>query len=166
MQKLIFSFRIAMARPNRFMNNQYNAFPDDNSDKEVVFQKDSRGVVEFEKHVLFNWYNGQDAKGNPVSQIVQLTGNPGAYAFYHPLAKLRNQASLQLYITWSLGVLTRPQRELLVQLASQIEFDMKGTTNNCQVWSADLLYAAYWNRIITNEVYERVMSQAALKPKA
>jgi len=153
-------------KPNKWMGDVYAKYPDDDSTKEVFFHKDQSGSEEFEKHVLFTWYNSRDNPTSPVTQIVQLTGNPGAYAFYHPLAKLRRLESLERYESWSLGMLTRPQRELLAQLADQIPFNMKSRLNNCQVWSRYLLDYALRNEIIAKDAYDKIMSEAALKPES
>lgn len=155
----------AALQPNKFMQSVYPAFPDDDTSKEVLFLKYSLGAVEYEKHVLFIWYNSLEDPATPITQIVQLTGNPGGYAFYHPLAKPQDQTFIDQHHSWSLGMLTRSQRDLLAQLAEQIPFDMKGRVNNCQVWSTHLLDYAWRDRIITKDVYNKIISEAALKPE-
>ncbi|KIJ22500.1 hypothetical protein M422DRAFT_786429, partial [Sphaerobolus stellatus SS14] len=74
-----------MAVRAKFNNPYGDQYPDNNDSKEIFLQSNGlEHAGDGDRHVLILWLNGQDAQGNGYTQILQLTGGPGNYAFYHP----------------------------------------------------------------------------------
>src|SRR5882762_2972948 len=105
-----------MAAPPKFLMSQHATYPDDDDAKTLSFSIDDGGADPSEKHVYIMWSNGSTSDGSPVTQLIQLYGNPGSYQFYHPVVKIRRPSSLARYRSWDIGVFDRAQRDLIVEL--------------------------------------------------
>jgi hypothetical protein len=131
-----------MSTPSRFLKSVHVEYPDDNSTKEVYLQAEGltySGVGD--RHVLLCWLNGVTKDGSNVTQIVQLTGQAGNYSYFAPVAKIRSAESSKRNLFISLGKYTRAQRDQVLELAKNVKFEKKSTTNGCRVWTRDLLEA-------------------------
>ncbi|RDB24365.1 hypothetical protein Hypma_008395 [Hypsizygus marmoreus] len=95
--------------------------------------------------VLTGTEGDEDAQA-PVIQIIQLTGQPGSYAFYHPVALSSRPQNLSIQETqnqiFPLGYLTRAERNQFVEIAKAVKYDRRSVVNGCRVWTRDLLLDA------------------------
>lgn len=130
-------------------NPGYNNYPDNNADKEVLVQ--ARGFMtkglEDQRHVYICWVNegaGEENSPNPeassrIWQIIQLGITSGKYVYYYPLLRVRPDSSISQSQTWSLGFLTRDQRETLIGFAEDIPYRQYSHSEGCRFWMARLL---------------------------
>jgi len=132
---------MAAISARRLAINPYgDAYPDDNSTKEVEVQAD--GLVAAnpdDRHILLCWTNGADAEGRRYTQIGHLSGGPGNYNFHTPQVKAYSEESQEMNTCYVLGQYTRAQRDQIIALAKAVKFDKKSYVNNCQTWMRDLL---------------------------
>ncbi|KZV77289.1 hypothetical protein PENSPDRAFT_597211 [Peniophora sp. CONT] len=123
-----------------------NAFPDNVDDKVLYLQaaghtKDyqARGGTG-DRHVVLCWDNNR--RGIPIdaSQMIHLKGSPGGW--YLELAvKQHPPGSATSNTRYTLGTFTRTQRDCVLALAKEINFDERSRVNTCRVWTRDLLEA-------------------------
>jgi hypothetical protein len=141
------------------MNSVYDKYPDDDNTKEIYLQAARltyAGVGD--RHVLLWWLNGVD-----VIQIIQLTGQPGNYGYYAPVAQQYSvesavAANLQIF----LGEFTRAQREQIMELARKVKFERKSVVNSCRTWTRDLLEAMVEEGLISQAMFEDVDEKVPL----
>ncbi|KAF9512263.1 hypothetical protein BS47DRAFT_1088570 [Hydnum rufescens UP504] len=139
-----------MAAVNRFFGDVYPQHPDDNTVKEVRLQAAGMSYPGYgDRHVLLEWTNRVDDKGQIVTQILQLTGQSGNYSYYAPVAKYRSASSRERNAFYSLGSFTRVQRDQILMLAKSVQFSKSSTTNGCRVWTRDLLEAMVEAKLIS-----------------
>ncbi|KAI0628611.1 hypothetical protein C8Q77DRAFT_357703 [Trametes polyzona] len=101
----------------KFINPFGDLYPDDQTDKEIFLQENPS-----DGHVLLRWMNGTDDV-HRYTQILHLTGQPGKYAFYTPQVKIHSDQSLQQNVYHSVGTFTRAQRDGIIKLAAEVEFE-------------------------------------------
>jgi hypothetical protein len=145
-----------MALPPKFMNSVYATFPDDDSVKEVFLQ--AAGLTYSglgDRHVLLQWVNSAETD-TKATQMVQLTGQSGNYSYYAPVVKLRSEQSMVNNQHFSLGQLSRAQRDEILDLASQVVFQKTSTTNGCRVWTRDLLEAMVQADLISQATFDEI----------
>lgn len=155
----------------RIPTDVYDQFPDDDSDKIVMFQADDLGFGSdytgslTDRHVLFYWSNGVDSQGVAVSQLIQLTGNPGNYAYYSPVARKRSPSTFTNNQQLELGTYTRVQRDKILQLASETKFYRKSVTNSCRTWTRDLLESMVNNGLLTQSTFDYLDQNVPLRKR-
>ncbi|KAJ3994141.1 hypothetical protein F5050DRAFT_1713940 [Lentinula boryana] len=151
--------------------NYYEFIPDDDTEKDVYLQAHGHNFDGQERHVVIYWVvkisliskkvNGTLAD-NPVTQIVQLSGIRGKFVFDSLVAKIRNPATLDSHTQYYLGSFTRVERQLLLQLANQVEFDKASVVNGCRVWMRELLLAMVKENMISEETFEVIEEEVPL----
>jgi hypothetical protein len=162
-----------MSAPPRFLNSVYDKFPDDDSTKKVHFQAaglvTQTGIGIGDRHVLLWWLNFNNLMGsNPSSessrviQIVQLTGQPGNYAYYSPVAQMCDDTHEDDNMQILLGEFTRAQRDRMLELAKEIRFERRSVVNSCRVWTRDLLEEMVGEGLISRETFEDVDGRTPL----
>lgn len=139
-------------KPPRFMNDVYSDFPDDDdTTKTVLLQAARLSYPGYgDRHVLLQWWNGEHADGSIVTQIIQLSGMPGNYAYYSPLAEKKSVESSLENTFFSLGEFTRVQRDRILALANAVRFEKTSTINSCRTWTSDLLEAMVNEGLLEN----------------
>lgn len=144
-----------MTTPPRFMNSVHTLYPDDDSEKEVYVQANGlsfSGVGD--RHVQIQWTNAV-VDGRLVVQVVQLTGGVGGYGHYSPFVEIRPSAEInhELFV---LGKFSRAQRDEILKLARDVVFVKASRTNNCCVWTRDLLGAMLGAGLISQATFAGV----------
>ncbi|VDC04940.1 unnamed protein product [Peniophora sp. CBMAI 1063] len=153
-----------------------NAFPDNADNKEVYLQaagltKDyqARGG-QGDRHVVLCWDNTRRGLPIEVSQMIHLKGSFGEW---HLEISVRQQVSgaAKDNTRYGLGTFTCAQRDRVLALAKEIEFDDKSRVNTCRVWTRDLLeaMAADPTLPLSQERFEEVDREVPLllrKPEA
>ncbi|GAW05568.1 hypothetical protein LENED_007431 [Lentinula edodes] len=129
--------------------------------KDVYLQAHGHNFDGRERHVVIHWVNGTLAD-NPVTQIVQLSGIRGKFVFDSLVAKLRNPATLESHTQYYLGSFTRAERQLLLRLANEIEFDKTSVINGCRVWMRELLLKMVREKLISEETFEVIEEDVPL----
>jgi hypothetical protein len=123
----------------RFLQSVYATYPDNDSIKEVFLQTANLTYAGTgDRHVVMWWWN-ETEEPNEVAQLIQLTGQSGHYSYYSPVAQKIDRQVIARNQQFSLGEYTRAQRDQILQLASNVAFEKKSTTNGCRVWTRDLL---------------------------
>ncbi|KAJ3843547.1 hypothetical protein F5878DRAFT_262395 [Lentinula raphanica] len=134
-------FLLGLPSMSRQMSRNYYEFiPDDDTEKDVYLQAHGHNFDGRERHVVIHWVNGTLAD-NPVTQIVQLSGIRGRFVF---------------------DSFTRGERQLLLRLADEIEFDKTSVVNGCRVWMRELLLALVREGLISEETFEVIEEEVPL----
>ncbi|KAF9070822.1 hypothetical protein BDP27DRAFT_1323058 [Rhodocollybia butyracea] len=141
--------------------NYYAHAPDDDSEKEVYLQAHGHNFDGRERHVVIHWFNGKLAD-SPVTQIIQLSGIPGKFVYESLVAKLRNPATMDSHKQYFLGSFTRAERQLLLQLADNVEYDKRSVVNGCRAWMRNLLLAMVKENLISEETFETIEEEVPL----
>lgn len=152
------------ARPPqpRFLNSVYNQYPDDNSEKVVQLQAAGLTYPGYgARHVILQWVNGI-ADGQRVTQILQLTGQPGNYAYFVPLAKIQPDPWWADDEVFDLGSFTRSQRDHILARAKAIVFDRRSIVNSCRTWTRDLLEAMVGEGLLTKNAFDEIDTRVPL----
>lgn len=151
-----------MAAPPCQMQSVYDSFPDDDSTKEVYFQAAGLTYSEIsDRHVLLRWLNDELTEDVPITQVVQLTGQPGNYNYYAPVVvRSREPRTANLQIT--LGRFSRAQRDQILQLAMDVKFEKKFTVNSCRIWTRDLLEAMVGRGLISGDLFTDIDGEVPL----
>lgn len=157
----------AAANIPKFLGSVYPTVPDNDEPKEVYVEAvgldKSLGT---ERHVTLSWTNSAPEASVLVTQVVHLTGNPGNYNFYHPVAKPRRLESVVNNKRYILGKMSRAQRDAIGEHAKAIPFSKKSIVNNCQVWMRKLLVGMLEDGLITKETFAEIDADVPLqKPK-
>ena len=144
-----------MAAPPRFLGSVHTEYPDDDSIKEVTLHAVGFEISS-ERHVLLQWLNGTK-EDVLITQVVQLTGQPGSYNYYTPVVipcgadhNTRNQVI-------PVGKFAREERDKILRLANQIQFQRTSITNNCRVWLRELLVAMVDEKLITEAKFGEII---------
>lgn len=155
-------------KPTRFMGDVYPTFPDNDETKNVVLQVagvsyDGSG----DRHVLVSWSNGKDSEGASITQRIQLTGNPGWYEYYAPLATKGSAETnnIQRDEYFALGVYSRSQRDRILQLADNVDFSKTSVVNSCRTWTRDLLAAMVKEGLLFQDTFDEVDKGVPLKKR-
>jgi hypothetical protein len=149
-----------MTTPPRFLESVYNAYPDDESTKEVFIQAANLSYSGTgDRHVLIWWSNGVDATSEaptPVRQVIQLTGQAGNYSYFYPVANSHSPDVINDNFQASLGEFTRNQRDQIITLAKDTAFEKTSTVNGCRVWTRNLLNAMYTEGLLSQERFHEI----------
>ncbi|PCH39455.1 hypothetical protein WOLCODRAFT_21486 [Wolfiporia cocos MD-104 SS10] len=149
--------------PNRFMQSVHTEFPDNSDMKIVSLYAQGHSYPGYgDRHVLLQWDNGIDQSGSTVTQIVQLSGQVGSYAFYHPVVKRRSKRAYKENVYYELGAFPRVQRDLIVELATKVEFSATSVVNGCRAWTRDLLQAMVQAGLISQWRFEELEEEIPL----
>ena len=105
-----------MATPPLFLVSVYDAYSDNNIDKEVFLQ--AAGLSYNNHHVLIWWSNAStsDPTSLAAAQVIQLTGQAGNYSYYAPVTlstTVTHTQNLQI----SLELFARAERDQILELA-------------------------------------------------
>ncbi|ETW82835.1 hypothetical protein HETIRDRAFT_107006 [Heterobasidion irregulare TC 32-1] len=117
------------------MNSVHTLYPDDDSEKEVYVQA-----------------NGLSFSGVGDRH---LTGGVGGYGHYSPFAEIRPSAEIK-HELFVLGKFSRAQRDETLKLARDVVLVKASRTNNCCVWTRDLLGAMLGARLISQAAFAAV----------
>jgi hypothetical protein len=134
----------------------YDTYPDHDSLKEVILH--ALGLTYSgmgDRHVVLQWINAETDEGL-VTQMVQLTGQPGNYTYYAPVVRLCSLTTMQTNQVFSLGEFSRAQRDKFLDLARQVVFSKTSTTNGCRVWTRDLLVVMVKNSLVSQAKFNEV----------
>lgn len=150
----------------RFLQNIAHSYPDDDSTKNVYLQADRLQYVGYgDRHVLIWWSNGTHVDDSaPVEQCLQLTGQAGSYAYYHPVVQKRGDSS-DSHQQFLLGTFSRAQRDKIISLADSVVFSKSSTVNSCRTWTRDLLEAMVEAQLMTTEQFRVVDEGVPLKER-
>ncbi len=85
------------------------------------------------------WDNGTLNQARVV-QVIELVGIAGDYTFKSPVARLHRPMQ-HPNTSFFLGEFSREEREIILELAREVEFDGRSTRNGCRVWLRELLEA-------------------------
>jgi hypothetical protein len=140
-------------------------YPDDDTTKPIVLQAEGLETATIgDRHVLLRWMNfADDNAGIYASQVLQLTGGPGSYAFNHPSVKLQSKNSFIMNKFYTLGNFTRAQRNRIVDIARSLDFDMKTRVNSCRTWTRMLLVRMIAEGLLAQEVFEVIDREVPLR---
>ncbi|KIJ22696.1 hypothetical protein M422DRAFT_276843, partial [Sphaerobolus stellatus SS14] len=105
------------------------------------------------------------AQGNGYTQILQLTGGPGNYAFYHPSVNAQSAISLAANTFYNLGTFTRAQRDQIIALALAVKFEKTSHVNSCRTWTRDLLEAMVNVNLISQDKFGEIDQGVPLKKR-
>ncbi|KAF8189411.1 hypothetical protein BJ912DRAFT_903566 [Pholiota molesta] len=149
-----------MAAPPRFLESVYDTYPDDQSTKQVFIQAANLSYSGLgDRHVLVWWSNGVDATSDTlmlVRQVIQLTGQPGNYSYFYPVAISHSPEVINENLQASLGEFTRDQRDQIIILSKAIAFEKKSIANTCRVWTRDLLAAMVTAGLLSQERFHEI----------
>ncbi|KAF9078529.1 hypothetical protein BDP27DRAFT_1309719 [Rhodocollybia butyracea] len=152
-----------MAPRPRFLNDIYNDYPDNTSTKVVELQAADRSYPGYgDRYVLLQWSNGKDAEGDEVTQIIQLSGMAGNYAYYYPLAKKQVAGSRIENTIFPLGNFTCAERERILALADSTTFEKTSVVNSCRTWTRDLLMAMVNENLLSMTTFNEIDEQVPL----
>ncbi|THU96139.1 hypothetical protein K435DRAFT_755135 [Dendrothele bispora CBS 962.96] len=150
-------------RPPRFLEDQYDAYPDNQELKTVYFQAEGLSYTGGDRHVLLWWYNDFQPGSAPVIQIVQLTGQGGNYQYYAPVANTRDlQTLMKRHLQVELGMYSRADRDKILTLADSVVFSKSSVTNGCRVWTRDLLSAMVSSGLLDLSIFRQIVEQVPL----
>ncbi|KAK0208012.1 hypothetical protein DFS33DRAFT_403317 [Desarmillaria ectypa] len=104
-------------------------YPDDESEKRVYLQARSpiSGSSHTPRHFWIFWDNGGSSTA-------------GSNMLIHQIIQLERDKAQELQ-TYELGTFTRDQREKMLELAADIQFNERLLHNGCRVWTRKLLGA-------------------------
>ncbi|KAF9479863.1 hypothetical protein BDN70DRAFT_661385 [Pholiota conissans] len=152
-----------MTEPPRFLQSIYSKYPDDQSPKEVFIQAAGHSYSGVgDRHVVIWWKNGEvaddDGVSKTVTQVIQLTGQAGNYAFYHPVSLLCSRVTVDTTenLQISMGTFTREQRDQMAAFAKDIVYDRKSVVNGCRVWTRDLFEAMVKAGLMSQDLFEKI----------
>ncbi|KAJ7595693.1 hypothetical protein C8J56DRAFT_1042777 [Mycena floridula] len=97
-----------------------------------------------------------------VTQIIQLSGMPGNYAYYWPLANKRVAKDWTSNTILALGLFTREQRDRILALADQIVFERTSVANSCRTWTRDLLEVTVKEDLLSESTFDEIDSKVPL----
>ncbi|KAM5531433.1 hypothetical protein V8D89_014890 [Ganoderma adspersum] len=154
----------------RILNPYGDKFPDDDSEKEIRLEAvgKKRAGPNDDRHVCLCWTDGMLGEGDDAAlctQVIHLTGGPGAYAFYTPQTRLDSSISRDQNTFYTLGRYTRAQREQILELASRVSYDRRSWVNGCRVWMRDLLEAMVNAGLLQKPIFEYLDSEIPLKKR-
>ncbi|PCH39457.1 hypothetical protein WOLCODRAFT_159022 [Wolfiporia cocos MD-104 SS10] len=92
-----------------------------------------------DRHVIVQWENSVNQPGERIVQSLQLLGQAGNYALYHPLVQKCSQRTFEENTYLDIGYFTRAQRDRIIELAKRVKYTRTSVTNGCRVWTRDLL---------------------------
>ncbi len=121
-------------------------YPDDESEKKVYLQARGplSGSLHTPRHVWIFWDNGSSSTAGSnilIHQIIQLERWGDRFYYVEPNIKQRIRDKAQESQTYELGTFTRDQREKMLELAADIQFNERSLHNGCRVWTRKLLGA-------------------------
>ena len=148
----------------KFVNPFGAKYPDDNAEKEVLLQaygldKAGEGA---DRHVLIYWINGEN-EDTLFMQLVQLSGGIGNYNFYTPCVQAQSKEFHRCNASYPLGMLTRAQRDQIIELAKGTGYERTSTLNSCRTWTRDLLEKMVEVGMISESQFERIDKDVPLK---
>ncbi|KAF8066783.1 hypothetical protein FPV67DRAFT_1416717 [Lyophyllum atratum] len=149
--------------------NFYNYYPDNNQPKEVFVQAAGHTrAIGGARHALITWKNGDyvvslGAEPQIIRQIVQMEMDSRGY-FYdsNPCAKKQGPASTRNNQFYSLGFLTRAQRDRILALAQAVRFRANSQVNGCRVWLRDLLEKMVNEAVISKATFDYICNDVPL----
>lgn len=144
--------------PIRFLNSIHKEYPDDTSPKDVYLEAYGLSYSGIgPRHVFLWWQNAVlDDENATVHQIVQLTGQPGGYAYYSPVVQKQAVDLTNNHLQILLGRYTHTQRNQILQLADETTFVKTSVKNGCSVWTRDLFEAMVKNDLLPQEKIEEI----------
>lgn len=151
------------------MKDEYGEFPDNDLTKVVELMAAGHTHDGYsDRHVSIQWTNG-DACGQAVTQIVQLTGQAGNYAYYAPFAERSLPALREKDTIFTLGQYTHAERDRILVLANTAAFEPKSVVNSCRTWTRDILNAIVAESLLSQEKFDEMDTGVPLlkrKPEA
>lgn len=151
----------------RHHNPHGNQYPDNDESKEVFLRAEGHEHGgDGDRHVMIRWLNGVDNEGSLYTQLIQLTGGPGNYAFYHPSVKIQSDRSGEANTFYNIGTFTRAQRDQIISLALAVKFEKTSRVNNCQTWMQDLLEGMVNANLISQDKFKEIVRDVPLKERA
>ncbi|KAG2347289.1 hypothetical protein BDR05DRAFT_725047 [Suillus weaverae] len=150
--------------PTRGSGDLSQVYADDRSDKEVFLQatglhKDSDRSNPG-RHTLIYWVNAALSGGIEVWDITQLEMHGHWYQYHYPNALKVNTKERSRNQTISLGIFTSEQREQLLELAADVEYDQ--VTTESRVWMRDLLAKMVQEKLISHRLFNTIREDVPL----
>lgn len=143
--------------------SSYSDFPDNDDAKEVFVQASgfiTKSMAEA-RHIVIGWVNGQH-EGQQVWEILQLGKAGDTYYYQYPYLEQRARTNHKAWETWSLGGLSRDQREKIVELAEDIPYRKKSNNEGSRFWAARLLLEMMHEGLITHSLLARMQAEVPL----
>ncbi|KAJ8585622.1 hypothetical protein M405DRAFT_824646 [Rhizopogon salebrosus TDB-379] len=136
--------------PTRGTGDVSLEYGDDRSDKEVFLQ--AAGLQKDPdpnkpRHVFIYWVNATLTGGTEVWDTTQLEPHGHWHQYHYPNALKVNSAERRRNQTISLGTFTSEQREQLLELAADVEYDELATES--RVWMHNLLAKMVEEKLIS-----------------
>ncbi|KAF7793932.1 hypothetical protein EIP86_005054 [Pleurotus ostreatoroseus] len=164
---LLMANRVPIAR-ELLLNPLGGVYPDDATVKQVYLQADGKiNATLSDRHVLLGWVNHieQDETSGvmTVTQIVQLSGGPGNYAFHTPTVKQQSASFHERNTFYPLGNFTRAQRDRIIEIARGLNFNMKTRVNSCRTWTYMLCVAMIAEGLLSQETFDYIDKDVPLR---
>lgn len=149
--------------PTRGSGDLSQVYGDDWSDKEVFLQatglhKDSNPSNP--RHVLVYWVNAALSGGFEVWDITQLEMHGHWHQYHYPNALKVNTKERSRNQTMSLGIFTSEQREQLLELAADVEYDQ--VTTESRTWMRNLLAKMAEEKLISHHLFNTIREDVPL----
>ncbi|KAF9466701.1 hypothetical protein BDZ94DRAFT_1305937 [Collybia nuda] len=154
-----------MPKPTLVDMTAYNRYPDTDMDKEVFVQAAGYGekAAGIPQRILICWLNPTPTKqGDGAYQIIELEMQGNYYHYCYPVVEQRSAQVMADHQIWSLGVFTRDQRELLLELAEDVEFKERSLTEGSRVWTAKLLREMRQSGLLSQELVTKIHREVPL----
>lgn len=116
----------------------YNQAPDNEDLKDIILFVDTKTTGR-NRHVFLGWYNGLVTK-RPTYQALHLVGTPGNYNFYPQTVVSMTNESVNYKKQYTfVAKSTRTDRDRLIKVAQNVQYDRMSATENCQDWMITLI---------------------------
>ncbi|KAG2361058.1 hypothetical protein BDR07DRAFT_1288158 [Suillus spraguei] len=143
--------------PTRGSGDLSQVYGDDRSNKEVFLQatglhKDSDHNKP--RHVLIYWVNAVISDGIEVWDITQLEKHGNGHQYHYPNALKVSTKGRPHNQTISLGIFTSEQREQLLELAADVEYDQ--ITTESRIWMRNLLAKMVEEELISHDLFNTI----------
>lgn len=149
--------------PTRGFGDLSQVYSDDWSDKEVFLQ--AAGLHRNSdrsnpRHVLIYWVNAALSGGIEVWDITQLEMHEHWHQYHYPNALKVDTKERSRNQTISLGMFTPEQREQLLELAADVEYDR--VTTESRVWMRNLLAKMVQEKLISHHLFNTIREDVPL----
>lgn len=149
--------------PTRGSGDLSQVYNDDWSDKEVFLQATGlhrNSDRSNPRHVLIYWVNAALSGGIEVWDITQLEMHEHWHQYHYPNALKVDTKERSRNQTISLGIFTPEQREQLLELAADVEYDR--VTTESHVWMRNLLAKMVQEKLITYRLFNTIREDVPL----
>ncbi|KAH7912851.1 hypothetical protein BJ138DRAFT_1147316 [Hygrophoropsis aurantiaca] len=140
-------------------------YPDNRENKDVFLQASgpsARSDPTLPRHVLIYWVNATLPNGDQIYDTTQLEKHGNYFQYHYPNVVKVDHAEKGLNQTFFLGKFTSQQREDILDLASEVEFQPTSLTEGSRVWTRKLLAKMEGEGLIGRELYAQILQEVPL----